>query len=265
MRSRLRVAVVPAAVAAAVAGLVALTGSAPSAQPGRILAQAPPEDLSEEELAGRILYLRDCGWCHGSRGEGSIYGPGLTGSGAASTDFMLRTGRMPIEEPATDPPPSTPAYGPQAIARLVAYAATLGEGPEVPDVRPAEGDLPRGAILYQEHCAACHSSTGVGAALTQGEVAPSVRASTPVEIGEAVRVGGAGLVTGDMPRFDEATLPDEDLDSLVRYIVEVLQRPPDEGGAGLNHLGPVAEGFVAVFLALPLLALFIRWIGTRSR
>jgi ubiquinol-cytochrome c reductase cytochrome c subunit len=96
-------------------------------------------------------------------------------------------------------------------------------------------------------------------------VAPSVRESTTVEIAEAVRVGGAGLVTGDMPRFDEATLPDDDLDSLVRYIVEVLQRPPDVGGVGLNHLGPVAEGFVAVFLALPLLALFIRWIGTRSR
>ena len=68
-----------------------------------------------------------------------------------------------------------------------------------------------------------------------------------------------------MPIFDEAILPAEDLNSLVRYVVEVLQHPPDRGGAGLNHLGPVAEGFVAVFVALPLMVLVIRWIGTRAR
>jgi ubiquinol-cytochrome c reductase cytochrome c subunit len=265
MSRRLSQLALPVAVAAAVTGLVVLSSGALSARPGPVVAQVPPDDLTEQELSGRVLYLRDCAWCHGSRGEGSVYGPGLRRSGAASTDFMLRTGRMPIEEPRENPPPGDPAYPPEEIADLVAYAASLGEGPPVPDVRPAEGELERGAILYQENCAACHSSTGVGAALTHGEVASDLRGLSATVIAEAVRIGGAGLLSGDMPIFDEAILPDDDLDSLVRYIVEALQRPSDRGGAGLNHLGPVAEGFVAVFVALPLMVLFIRWIGTRAR
>jgi ubiquinol-cytochrome c reductase cytochrome c subunit len=264
MSRRLSQLAVPVAVAAAVTGLVVLSSGALSAGPGPVVAQVPTEDLTDEEVAGRTLYLRDCAWCHGSEGEGSVYGPGLRRSGAASTDFMLRTGRMPIEEPRENPPPSTPAYSAEEIDSLVAYAATLGEGPPVPGVLPSEGDLDRGAILYQENCAACHSSTGVGAALTQGEMAPSLRDLSSTVIAEAVRIGGAGLLTGDMPIFDEAILPAEDLNSLVRYVVEVLQHPPDRGGAGLNHLGPVAEGFVAVFVALPLMVLVIRWIGTRA-
>ena len=257
--------IVPVAVAAAVTMLVALGGrSAARPGPGRAVAQVPPEELSEEELAGRVVYLRDCAWCHGSQGEGSIYGPGLRGVGAASADFMLSTGRMPIQEPREDPPPSTPAYTAEVIHRIAAYVATFGDGPPIPDVRPENGDLERGGVVYRENCAACHSTTGIGAALTGGEVAPSVKEASATQIGEAVRIGGAGLRTGDMPRFDENAMPDQDLDSVARYVLEVLQRPPDPGGAGLDHLGPVAEGFVAVFLALPLLALFIRWLGTKA-
>jgi ubiquinol-cytochrome c reductase cytochrome c subunit len=259
----------PLAVAGAVTGLI-LLGSGVLAGPARPTAVGQVEveensQLTTLEAEGRLLYLRDCSWCHGSEGEGSIYGPGLQGVGAASTDFMLATGRMPIDQPQEDPPPAPPAYGPKDIARMAAYVATFGEGPPIPLVEPEGGDLGDGAILYQENCAACHSSTGIGAALTSGETAPDVRDSSAIEIGEAVRIGGAGLFTGDMPRFDEQTLSDDDLDSIALYILSVLAAPDDPGGAPLNHLGPVAEGFVAVFLALPLLLLFIRWIGTTAK
>jgi ubiquinol-cytochrome c reductase cytochrome c subunit len=124
--------------------------------------------------------------------------------------------------------------------------------------------VPEGAVLFQENCAACHSSTGIGAALTSGETAPGVRDVPATVIAEAIRVGGAGLLTGDMPRFDERTLSDEQVDSIVRYILEVLQAPSDPGGLPLDHIGPVAEGFIAVFVLLPLLALVIRWLGKKS-
>ena len=39
---------------------------------------------------------------------------------------------------------------------------------------------------------------------------------------------------------------------------------PDRGGAALWHLGPLAEGAVAVFVGLALLVVAVRWIGTRS-
>jgi ubiquinol-cytochrome c reductase cytochrome c subunit len=253
----------PLLVAAAITGAVVAIGGSPAATPA-VTPQPSPGDLTVEQLRGQELYMRDCAWCHGSAGEGSIYGPPIEESGDASVDFMLRTGRMPIEEPETDPPAGPPAYSPDEIEGIVAYTSTFVEGPPIPAVDPASGDLQQGEVLYQENCAACHSSTGIGAALTSGETAPHLRASSPTEIGEAIRIGGAGLVTGDMPRFDERTLTPDQVDSLARYIAEVLQSPPDPGGLPLNHLGPVAEGFIAVFVLLPLLALLIRWIGTKT-
>lgn len=252
--------VLPVLAAASITAAIVTLGGAPSAAPG-VAPQATPGELTVEQVQGRQLYMRDCAWCHGSAGEGSIYGPPIDASGTASVDFMLRTGRMPIEEPRSDPPPMPPAYSAEEIGALVAYASTFVEGPPIPDVDPAAGDLQQGEVLYQENCAACHSSTGIGAALTSGQAAPDLRDSSATEIGEAIRIGGAGILTGDMPRYDERTLSPEQVDALARYITEVLQRPADPGGVPLNHIGPVAEGFIAVFVLLPLLALVIRWIG----
>jgi hypothetical protein len=66
-----------------------------------------------------------------------------------------------------------------------------------------------------------------------------------------------------MPRFGAAALTPRQLDSLVRY-VRYLDRPDDRGGNPLWHLGPFAEGAVAVFVGLGLLVLAVRWIGTRT-
>ncbi len=98
--------------------------------------------------------------------------------------------------------------------------------------------------------------------MTQGLIAPGVLESTPRQIAEAIRLGGAGLLTGNMPRFGPETLDDHDVNSIIAYI-ERLPRE-DRGGLSLGRIGPVAEGFVA--WAVGLLALFgvIRWIGTRE-
>jgi ubiquinol-cytochrome c reductase cytochrome c subunit len=215
---------------------------------------------------GRFLYERDCGWCHGSEGQGTSYGVSLRGVGAASVHFMLTTGRMPIAQPDDVPRRSEPSYSAAEIGAITAYVQRyFGGGPEIPRVDPASGVLGEGEVLYQENCAACHGSAGEGATLTQGVRAPSILESTAVEIAEAIRIGGAGLRTGEMPRFGRGELSDSDVDSIVRYVQLLQERPPDPGGAPLDHLGPVAEGFIAVFVALPLLLLLIRWIGTSSR
>jgi ubiquinol-cytochrome c reductase cytochrome c subunit len=82
-------------------------------------------------------------------------------------------------------------------------------------------------------------------------------------VAEAVRIGGAGYRTGHMPRFGSEVLSDAQLDSLVRY-VGYLRRPRDRGGLSLDHIGPVAEGFIVWAGALLLLLLFTRWVGKRS-
>jgi ubiquinol-cytochrome c reductase cytochrome c subunit len=222
---------------------------------------------------GRTIYLRDCAWCHGSRGEGTASGPDLVSgtNGAAFTDFMLSTGRMPIAVPDERIRRREPIYEPDEIDDVVDYVASLGgPGPDVPEVDPAGGDIGLGAELYQENCAACHSTTGIGGALTAGDyteaqaelsgnsglVAPSLRSSSPVEIAEAMLVG-----PGTMPVFTEETFGPDEVDAIVRYVV-YLQDAEDRGGADIGKIGPVAEGAVAWIIGLGALLLLCRWIGT---
>jgi quinol---cytochrome-c reductase cytochrome c subunit len=222
------------------------------------------QPLSPGGSAGRGLYQQDCAWCHGTQGEGTLRGPNLMGVGAASADFVLRTGRMPIVNVERQPQRKTPAYTPRQIAELDAFVASLGPGPPIPVADPQAGSLGEGSQLYQVNCAACHSSTGIGGALTNGLQAPGLQDSTPTEIAEAVRLGGQGLRTGNMPKFGPDALDQRQLDSVIRYVL-YLQHPRDRGGAGLTHLGPIIEGLVAWAGGLLILVVFIRWIGTKSR
>ena len=210
------------------------------------------------DLDGRTLYMRDCAFCHGPRGEGTQGVPALAGTGAAATDFSLTTGRMPVERRDIEQMERRdPAYSPAEISRIVAYVTSLGPGPAVPAVDPASGDLGRGADLWLRNCAACHSAAGIGSALTSGLVGPPVLESTPVQVAEAMIVG-----PGTMPVF-APPLTGDDVDSIARY-VGYLQRPIDRGGNPLGHLGPIAEGFVALAFGLGLIVLAIRWIGERG-
>jgi ubiquinol-cytochrome c reductase cytochrome c subunit len=248
-------------VGAALALWVSLRPGAPPA-----LAQTPapsPTPADVETLPGRGLYLRDCSWCHGSQGEGTTFGPTLVGVGSASSDFMLRTGRMPIPTPEEQPGRAEVPYTEQEIADLVSFVESFGEGegPAIPSVDVAAGELVEGAVLYEENCAACHGALGSGGALTNGLIAPALRDSTPVEVAEAIRIGGAGFLSGNMPRFGPETLTDEQVDSITRY-VQYLREPDDRGGHDLGHFGPIPEGFVAWAVGLLALVLAIRWIGT---
>jgi ubiquinol-cytochrome c reductase cytochrome c subunit len=207
---------------------------------------------------GRELYLQNCAGCHGQQGEGSPRGPSLVGVGAAAADFYLSTGRMPLANPKQAPRRQKPAFGRDDIDAMVAYVASLDGGPAVPRVDPAAGRLAEGERLYQDNCAACHSATGTGGALTSGQVAPSLRQATPVQVGEAMRVG-----PGAMPTFDRATFDDGQVDSIAAYVGD-LQHGGDAGGAGLGRLGPVAEGLVAWVLGMGLLVLVVRRLGKEA-
>lgn len=270
LRSSRRVVLVWAILTgAATVGMLALVRSPSSAQVPQVPTPFPsstitqPSPMAGPAGSGQSTYLRDCAWCHGNLGQGGDSGPALTGVGAASADFMLSTGRMPIPNVQEQPRRRAPVYSPQQIAEIVSFIASLGPGPAIPHVDPSAGSLPDGAELYRDNCAACHSSTGVGGALTSGLEAPGLMDATPRQIAEAVRLGGAGYHTGKMPRFGADVLTDHQLDSVVAYVL-YLQHPQDRGGAAIGHLGPVAEGLVAWIGALLALVLLVRWIGKRS-
>ena len=213
------------------------------------------DDVVEE---GRRLFEVGCTSCHGADGAGvEGRGPSLEGAGAASADFYLTSGRMPMDSPEGQTERKPPAYTPEEIDALVAYVASLGDGPPIPDVRPEDGDLATGQQLYTANCAACHSSAGVGGAVGQQVYAPPVTEATARQVAEAVRIG-----PGAMPAFGPGTLDDEELASIQRY-TEHLRDPADPGGAPLGRLGPVPEGMVAWVVGAGALVAVARWLGAR--
>jgi ubiquinol-cytochrome c reductase cytochrome c subunit len=232
----------------------------------------PPTTQAADARDGEALYMGDCSWCHGNEAQGSERAPGLLEetNGPALTHFMLSTGRMPIDDPGERSLGGDPLYDDDQILAIIEFLDTFfPEGPEIPELDLEGADLSEGLELYQNDCASCHATTGIGGALTTSErgsdgpidpgiIAPDLFSSTPLQIAEAVRTG-----PGTMPVFSEGTFDDEQLASLVAYVDE-LDEAPDLGGAPLGRVGPVIEGAVGWAVGVTLLLAFARWIGTRA-
>jgi len=204
---------------------------------------------------GRVLFQTGCTSCHGVEGQGTDQGPSLVGVGAAAADFQLRTGRMPLAVSGKQAVRKPPAYDDAQIDALVAYVASLGPGPAVPDVDVGQADVVTGGQLYRANCAACHNAAGTGGALSYGHNAPSLLQATPVEVVEAMRTG-----PGQMPVFGPDAISDEEAADIARYVTGELQHPDDRGGFPLGATGPVPEGFVAWIVGIVVVGGALRWI-----
>lgn len=231
---------------AVVAGLfVWLGGAGAGSASARRL--STPETGDARVSRGHELFLTSCSSCHGADGAGTGQGPTLVGVGAAAADFQLTTGRMPLANPKGQPVRKPRAFTRREIDALVAYVASIGPGPPIPRVDVHQGNLSEGGTLFRLNCAACHSSAGVGGALSYGSDAPSLHAATPTQIAEAIRTG-----PGQMPVFGVDTFSSRQVSSITRY-VSYLQQPDDPGGFSLGRIGPITEGMVALLLGIPLL------------
>lgn len=230
-----------------------------------VLAGRAPAGAQDDLVAkGRQLYLVGCVSCHGVDGDGEgpdgedLRGPPLDDSGEAGAYYWLATGRMPLGNTDEQPHRKPPAYAEPDQAALVAYVASLGEGPELPEVALDRARLAPGGEVFRENCQACHSASGSGGALSYGRAAPNLSDVTPEQVAAAVRSG-----PGQMPTFGATEIDDRTLDDLVGY-VEYLKEPEDPGGLPIGRIGPVPEGFVAWFVGVTLLLACAFWIGTRS-
>jgi len=217
------------------------------------------EALRDPEViaAGRELFEVGCVSCHGVDGSGAG-GPDLRDQGYAGAHYWITSGRMPAEDDgvAQSERKDSP-YSPEQIEALVAYVGTLGDGPDIPEVDPAAGDVAEGGELFRLNCAACHQAGLAGGALSYGRNAPTLQPVTPVQVAEALELG-----PGQMPVFDRFS--DEEVDSLIAYITE-LQDQDSPGGFSLGRVGPIPEGFVAVVVGTGALVLVAVWMATRRR
>jgi len=216
----------------------------------------PDPELVED---GRQLYQVGCSSCHGEDAEGTGEGddavPSLVGVGAAAADFQLRTGRMPLAVIGKQAVRKPPAYDNDEIEALVAYVASLGPGPAIPEVDVAAADSVSGGELFRANCAACHNAAGVGGALSYGHHAPPLLQATPTDVVEAMRTG-----PGQMPVFGPDTFTDQQATDIAAYVTGELQHPDDRGGMNLGSTGPVPEGFVAWTVGFVVIGAALFWI-----
>ncbi len=264
-----RLLLVGAALITAAVALTALFGADARAQDG----ENSPEDgaeLAEDPehvQRGAELFGTHCALCHGEEGrglpiEGPRGGPSLEGVGPASVDFMLRTGRMPMDNAQDRLRRHPQQFSDEDRRALIAYVEQLapGEGPEIPDIDGWEdADPTRGLELFTTNCAACHGPTAQGVAVGQQDISSSLDVTEPIEIATAVRSG-----PGVMPRFTEETLSEEDLQAVTAWVMDLREREAP-GGWSFGRSGTVAEGLIAVVVGLGLLALVMYLLGESAR
>jgi ubiquinol-cytochrome c reductase cytochrome c subunit len=229
----------------------------PAAAPSATSSTQPvPSALSS---VGQPLFVANCSSCHGLNAEGTDRGPNLVGVGAATVDFWVSTGRMPLAYPGAQAVRKPVLFSRTQQLGIVSFVTSLGAGgPGIPTLDQQAADQANGNDVFGLNCAGCHVITGVGDALANSAFAPSLYQASPTQIAEAIRTG-----PGNMPRFGPGTLSDKDVNDVVRYVT-YLQKPANPGGAGLGHVGPVTEGFIAIVVGLGVLILAAYWIGIRA-
>ncbi len=188
---------------------------------------------------GKQIFLKGCSTCHGLNLEGSAIAPALMGVGAASVDFQVGTGRMPVADMSAQIARKEPVYNEEEVAALAAYVASLAPGPAIPTDEQLnyerDGSTAEGGELFRNNCAMCHNFAG------QGITGPQ-----------------------SMPVFNDKTLTPEEKLSVIKWI-KAAEAEPNLGGASLGRTGPVAEGLLVWILGLGVLIAVAVWLTSRAR
>ena len=218
---------------------------------------ASQEQLTEE---GGKLFAANCATCHGLNLEGTSEGPTLIGVGAASVDFQVATGRMPMAATGPQAEVKPPQFTAEQTLALAEFVASKSPGPAIPDAEylTGEGDAALGAELFRINCAMCHNVAGAGGALTEGKYAPSLAGVDPVHVYEA-------MVTGpqNMPVFNDTNLTPEDKANIITYL-QFLEENESVGGFNLGSLGPVSEGLFIWIFGLGAIVAITVWLTAKS-
>jgi ubiquinol-cytochrome c reductase cytochrome c subunit len=239
--------------------LIAVSNAGAQPQSGIVRPTSEPAQPSVQ--LGAELYAGNCATCHGIAGEGVTKprygaggivgaGPPLRGVGALAPDFYLRKGYMPLSsihsEPESYQQGTRVLFSDKEIRSLVAYVASLGPGPGIPQPNPGAGNLSMGQHLFTDHCAGCHQVMARGGFATGARV-PELQTVAATQIAEAVRVGPYL-----MPRFSREQISDAQLNDIIKYIISV-RHPDNRGGWGIGNIGPIPEGLVTWWIAGPLI------------
>ncbi len=209
---------------------------------------------------GEKLFAANCATCHGLDLQGTDTGPSLYGVGAASVDFQVGTGRMPLAATGPQAQKKPVQFTEEQVDALAAYVASVSPGPAIPDDEYLTGegaDAAVGAELFRVNCAMCHNVAGAGGALTEGKYAPALKGVEAVHVYEA-------MVTGpqNMPVFNDQNISPEEKADIISYL-KYLEDNPSPGGFDLGNLGPVSEGLFIWIFGLGAIVGVTVWIAAK--
>jgi len=250
----------PAAIALLLVLGLALVGAAYSllAPKSAQAAVATADDVA----LGKQLYLANCATCHGLNAEGTKSGPTLIGVGAASVDFQVGTGRMPLAGPNVQAPRQDQVkFTEDEIAAMADWVATLAPGPGMPEEKYTTGeggDVARGGEIFRVNCAMCHNFAGSGGALTRGKYAPNLAGVPGDDIYLAMLTGPQS-----MPVFNDSNITPEDKNSVIAFL-KSTESQPNVGGMNLGNMGPVSEGMFIWIFGLGLMIACAYWLGQKA-
>ncbi|WP_028278695.1 cytochrome c [Arthrobacter sp. H5] len=226
-------------------------------------AQAQTAVSASDVEEGEKLFVANCATCHGMGASGTEDGPSLVGVGAASVDFQVGTGRMPLQMQGPQAQVKPPQFTDEQTRQMAAYVASLGAGPAIPgeEVLDTTGegvDPANGGELFRVNCAMCHNAAAAGGALTRGKFAPGLEGVSAKHTYEA-------MVTGpqNMPVFNDANITPEEKQDIIAFL-EVIDEQGSPGGADLGALGPVSEGLFIWVAGLGVIIAFTVWLTSRS-
>ncbi|MET8259549.1 cytochrome c [Micromonospora sp. NPDC005205] len=234
----------------------AYTVFAPGAQ-----AQDNPQ-LTGAAAEGKALFDVSCVTCHGRNAQGvEGRGPSLIGVGAASVEFQVSSGRMPLARQEAQAHRKPPVFTDEQTRQLAQYIQELGGGPVVPegdDLRE-DGNIAAGGELFRINCSQCHAFGGGGGALSSGKFAPSLHPATDRQIYAAMLSGPQ-----NMPVFGDNQLRPEQKADIIAYIQESLKHDQDPGGLNLGRYGPSTEGLAIFLVGIVALVFASLWIAGKS-
>ncbi len=209
---------------------------------------------------GGKLFAANCATCHGVNLQGGTQGPSLIGVGAASVDFQVGTGRMPLAATGPQAEKKPVQFTAEQVSALAVFVASKAPGPAIPsdEYLQGKGNASEGAELFRINCAMCHNVAGAGGALTEGKFAPPLAGSAANHIYDAMLIGPQ-----NMPVFNDTNITPEQKANIITYL-KYLDETPSVGGFGLGNLGPVSEGLFIWIFGLGAIVAITVWLSSRA-
>lgn len=242
-------------------GLFGVTSNSPSTAATKTTLTSAMVASSSMLTNGEELFAVNCSSCHGADAQGSALAPNLQGLGSATVDLWVSTGLMPLAVPGAQPERKPDKFTPAQTVAMAEWVQSLtpGKGVQIPSVNLKGADVATGFDLFAASCAPCHTITGAGDSLSGGLVALPLHGLTATNIAEAIMTG-----PGNMPRFEPGALTPAEAKDVIAFVSRDIEHPSSPGGLGLGGVGPVAEGFVGLFIGVGICMLLALWIGERT-